>query len=190
MDVLATVGGASAIAAALILLFPVTGWARHLLGGSPGPDDPGSAFRSWPEVAVLMLLVLPVVALQARVEGANRAWFGGVTAAAVMGLALIAVSRTLLLLKAVHPDATVAIGAVGFVPAAAWLLSCAMIGIRDGDVPIPLGLTSAAVLILAACAIGAATIRDRGAARCFGGVLMVVMTGWLVIIAAYLFRGG
>lgn len=72
---------------------------------------------------------------------------------------------------------------------AVWLLSLAMIGIRDRDVPVLLGLLSVVMLVLAVCGIAAASIRDRGAARCFGGVLTIATTGWLLVMSVYLFRG-
>jgi hypothetical protein len=180
---MAAIGGASAIAAALILLVTDVGWWRHPLG----QDGPGLKSLGWPVVAVLVLLIFPAIAIHAQVQGVNRAWFGGVTAAAVMGFAVMAVARTMLFVETVHP-AAVAMGAIGFVPVALWLLSLSMIGIRDGDVPILLAVPPVIAVILAVCGIGAATIRDQGSARCFVGVLMIVMTCWLLVIAVHLFR--
>lgn len=183
MGAMGLIGGTTAIAAALILLLPVSAWGRHLLVGG------GAQLKSreWPIVAVLVLLIFPAIALQAGVEGVNRAWFGGVTAAAVMGLAVMAGARTLLFFEAVHP-AAIAMGVIGFVPVALWLLSVSMIGIRDGDVPLLLAVPSVIAVILAVCCAGALAIRDRSSTRCFSGVLMIVMTCWLLAVAVHLFR--
>ena len=184
MSAVAVIGGASAILVVPMLLATVLAWARHLRGGEAAIDRT----TEWTVVGSLLLLIFPAIAVLAHVYDSTGAWFAGVTTGAIVGFGVGAVGRVLLVFDAIDSEGALVVGAVGFAPVAVWLLSIAMIGIRDHEVPIALGLLSVLVLILAVLGMSAATIKDRNGARCFGSVLMIAMVGWLSAVAIELFR--
>jgi hypothetical protein len=138
-------------------------------------------------IVVTAIALIPAVVAVARLAGdRGTPWVLVLSAAAVAGLALIAVGQTLLIVGRLSLDGSFVTGGIGVIPFIAWIVLVAALSLGGGVLPSTTGWLAVATLV-AILAMSAIAVVTQGPVLWVAGVgLMIAISAWLAGLATSL----
>lgn len=127
----------------------------------------------------LVLLLLPVIAID-RIAGPEAgSWLRIVSIAAICGITLAAAGQVLLVLGVIGLQSSFVTGGIGIVPVFAWLIAVAVLALGSGVLPVQVGWLAIGVIALSAGLVLLASVATGPAVWVVSVALLVVLAGWL-----------
>jgi hypothetical protein len=127
----------------------------------------------------LVLLLLPVIAID-RIAGPEAGtWLRIVSIAAICGITLAAAGQVLLVLGVIGLQSSFVTGGIGIMPVFAWLIAVAVLALGSAFLPDQVGWLAIGVIALSAGLALLASVAMGPAVWVVSVALLVVLAGWL-----------
>lgn len=127
----------------------------------------------------LVLLLLPVIAVD-RIAGTEvGSWLRIVSIAAILGITLAAVGQVLLVLGVIDLQSSFVTGGIGILPVFAWLIAVAVLALGSGALPVQVGWLAIGVVALSAGLALLASVAMGPAVWVVSVALLAALAGWL-----------
>jgi hypothetical protein len=186
VDVLVRLAAPSAFLAVPVVFLAGVTLAIFFLG----PGEPFGSLNDLFDAIALLLLIPPVLGIQARLGDAPVGWLGPLSLLTILGLLVAAIGELLLIARVIDLGTSYITGGIGILPLLVWI--CALIWLSLGAHLLPewLGWSGAAFLASAVVVIVFASLRFELATGITSVVLLVALLCWLVTLGVALRGGG
>ena len=178
MEAIAFLAAPSAFLAVPVVILAAITLAIFFLG----PGEPFGSLNDLFDALALLLLIPPVVGIQARLGDEPGGWLGPLTVLTILGLLIAAAGQLLLIARVIDLGTSYVTGGLGILPLLVWI--CALIWLSLGAhlLPESLGWSAAAFLGSAVLVIIFALLRVAVAVGISSVVLLVALLGWLAAL--------